>query len=100
MRRAPATERGPRALSAHYEINGRDLKSGKLDAARAAEGGGGRRGDQSRRSARAYWRGGANHRAARYYLSIRTLFSSFLLGSPFNRQRKWNERARKLHTRW
>lgn len=51
--RAPAVERGPRALPAHYEINGRDLKSGKLDAALAAEGGGGSGADQSGRSARA-----------------------------------------------
>lgn len=36
---ARSRERGPHATPAHYEINGRDLKSGKLDAARAREGG-------------------------------------------------------------
>lgn len=36
-----SAERGPCALPAHYEINGRDLKSGKLDAARAAKRGAG-----------------------------------------------------------
>lgn len=63
MKRARAPERGPYATPAHYEINGRDLKSGKLDAARAREEGAAR--PMAARRGPGAW--GASQ-AARYYL--------------------------------
>lgn len=93
----------PRAPGVQTEINGRDLKSGIVDAARAPGRGERRPASTNRRPARAnrdeVGRAAAEHRPILSFLKER-YFLSFLLPRPFNRQRKWNKRARKLQPWW